>query len=295
MAVPPYRCEGYGSLCCCSGCPTIQVWKFWFTELLQWLSHHYHTGVKVVVYFVIAVAVPPYRCESCGSLCFCSGCPTITIQVWKLWFTLLLQWSHHTGVDIVFIVAVAVPPYRCGCCGLLSCCSGCPTIQVWKLWFTVLMQRLSHHKGVDVVVYWVAVAGPPYRCESCGLLCCCSGWPTSRRWTWWCWGTPKESMLPCICRWSSTSPKRQVTMVIKNHFVNNWIILWITGLLGQLLNRFMNWWIIFWFTEFACELLDQLGISLILVSYLSGDCGRICSDTQTHCFLSVPKIWIRNI
>ena len=48
-------------------------------------------------------------------------------------FTVLLQWlSHHTGVKVVVhcIVAVAVPPYKCGHCGLLGCCSAWPTIQV---------------------------------------------------------------------------------------------------------------------------------------------------------------------
>ena len=48
-----------------------------FTVLLQWLSHH--TGVKVVVHCIVAMAVPPYRCESCGSLYCCNGCPTIQV------------------------------------------------------------------------------------------------------------------------------------------------------------------------------------------------------------------------
>ena len=81
--------------------------------------------MDIVVYWVAAVAGPPYRCESCTVLSQCL--------------------THHTGVKAVvyFVVAVAGPLYRCESC-------------------TVLSQCLTYHTGVKVVVYFVvAVASPP--------------------------------------------------------------------------------------------------------------------------------------
>ena len=120
----------------------------------------------------------------------------------------------------------------------------------------------------------VTVSVPPCRFETCGLLCRCSGWPTSRKWTWWCWGTPKESMLPCVCTWSSTLPGRQVIFTA----IIYWIILWITGLFCELPDHFVIFWNNLWSTG---SFYDFLILVVVWCWIFLGGCGRICPDTQT--------------